>query len=231
MHRVCGGRDDCCGASAAASADRQPLRHLSRRDVLLRLRPASGLGLRGHAAVHSGGDLAVHHAVRAFPVCHPPHPGNRGLRGHRTHRVSGVPVWRTALRNGAVSFGHGGFCRVRDQRPPARNQRLRGAVLDGLRVHRHPHHPDRQSEALAVVWRAGRHRPAEQVFDGRVRAGYRRRITAHAGAQGFCAQVDLDCWRAGGSDLPAEPAVECPSRLAVRAVDAQHPTPAAATLP
>ena len=63
----------------------------------------------------------------------------------------------------------------------------------------------------------------EQVFDGRLRAGHRRRITVHAGAQGLRAQVDLDRRRTGISDFPAEPAVECPPRLAVRAVDAQHP--------
>ncbi len=97
------------------------------------------------------------------------------------------------------------------------------AFLDGLRLGRHSHHPDRQSEAVAVVRRAGGRRSAEQVFDGRVRTGHRYRIAVHAGTQGLRPQVDLDRWRTGVSDFPAEPALECPSRLAIRAVDAQHP--------
>ncbi len=73
-----------------------------------------------------------------------------------------------------------------------------------------------------MVRRAGGRRPDEQVFDGRLRVGYCRRLTVHAGAQGFRTQVDLDCRRAGLADLPAEPRVERSPRLAVRAVDAQH---------
>ena len=97
------------------------------------------------------------------------------------------------------------------------------ALLDGLRLHRHPHHPDRQSETVAVVRRAGGHRSAKQVFDGRVRAGHRPRNAVHAGTQGFRPQVDLDRRRDRISDFPAELSVERPSRLAIRPVDAQHP--------
>src|ERR1019366_3254765 len=62
---------------------------------------------------------------------------------------------------------------------------FRGPPLDGLRVDRHPHHPDRQPEAVAVVRCAGGHRPRKQIFHGRVREGHRRRNDAHPGAQGL----------------------------------------------
>ena len=91
---------------------------------------------------------------------------------------------------------------VRHQRPPAGHQRFRSAVLDGLCVGRHPHHPDRQSEAVAVVRRARWHRPDEQVFDGGVRPRHRRRGAADTGAQGVRAKMDLAGrrrWRSSSS--------------------------------
>src|SRR5664280_547999 len=160
-----------------------------------------------------GSSLFVIRLIPAIAGC-----GAIALTGYQAYQFGGH-----RFGDGASGFGDGGFTGVRDQRPPARHQRLRGPLLDGLRLRRHPHHPDRQSEAVAVVRCAGGHRSRKQVFDGRVRPGYRRRIAVHAGAQGLHPQVDLDCWRDRLSDFSAQPAVECPSRLAVRAVDAQHP--------
>ena len=63
----------------------------------------------------------------------------------------------------------------------------------------------------------------KQVLDGGVRLGHRRRIAIHAATQGLHPQMDLDRRRTGIPDFPAEPALECAPRLALRAVDAQHP--------
>src|SRR5271167_1208095 len=66
--RIRGGGTDRGAAPVVAPADGQPLRYFSRRTLLHRLQPASGLGLRGHAAVHPSLNPAVYGAIRGLSV-------------------------------------------------------------------------------------------------------------------------------------------------------------------
>ena len=96
-----------------------------------------------------GSSLFVIRLIPAIAGC-----GAIALTGYQAFQFGGR---RFAMALSALATGS--FCRLRDQRPPARHKRFRGAVLDGLRFGRHSHHPDGQSEAVAMVRGAGGHRP------------------------------------------------------------------------
>ena len=224
-HRRAGCRArDRGGEAAAAPRDRLPLRVLRRRAVLHGLRRAPRLGLRGPAAPRRRRGLArPAHARHLAPRDEAPlGPRRRGARP--PDRPPGPRDGRRAVRDGPLCRRERPRLRLRRDALPLHDERVRAAVLDGVRVRPRPHRQDGRPAAVAVrsALLAGA-RPAEQVLDGRLRLRPRGRRPAEPGAARLRAAVDLARRGARLPGLPAERDLERPARLALLRADAEHP--------
>ena len=164
------------GEAAPAPRDRLPLRLLRRRAVLHGLRRAPRLGLRGPAAARRLVAWLVRHTL-----------GTSLLAMRLPSALAGAAlVLLTGLL--AREMGGGRFAmglsaarerprlRLRRDALPLHDERVRAAVLDGVRVRRRADRQDRATRGCGSSFGAARRaRPAEQVLDGRLRVRPRGR--------------------------------------------------------
>ena len=127
-----------------------------------------------------------------------------------------------------ICAGAGGACSaarsgVPGDGQPALDERLRAAVLAGLRLRGDPHYQDREPEALAVGRTMGRPGAAEQAFDAHLRVRPGGRAGVYPGEAVLSLALDL----AGSADracyLSAQPGVEHPAPFSISRTAGQHP--------
>ena len=102
-----------------------------------------------------------------------------------------------AIRSGIGGGARGGSCSVDRHRSSVRDECIRAAVLDGMRVCVAAHDSDRRRATVARVrrdWRAG---PREQILDGIFCGGTAAGIAAHSRSEN-CYGL-RGCWRAAAS--------------------------------
>ena len=173
-----------------------PLRLLPRRALLPRLRPPPGLGVRGLRAAGRG--LREDRAPSRRLAAGAEDPADAGGRRHGGADGPDRPTarwWR--LCPGARRSRNPHRPGPPDDRQHPVDERLRAALLDGLRPDPDPHHPRRRPASLDSVRRPRRARAREQAFDPLLRRRRRRRDRSSPAAPRARAALDLDRRRGG----------------------------------
>lgn len=137
--------------------------------------PASADAVFARLTPHLFGDVGICHSAVSC-LCE--------LRAGVADATASARTGRRQMCAGAGGAVFGVRRCVPHSETSAHRECVRAAARDELCVCGDPGYHDRQSEAMAMLWRAGGDRAGEQILDGGVRLRRRGGVAAHTRAQG-----------------------------------------------